>query len=112
MMAVHEGDADPLRRGLEHQWPRIEEIDSGGLEIGHTDRLPPLGEGFRHFAVKQDGQPLQLFGNRDRALAVGQVARRDSSEVRRVGKECVRTCSSRWSPYLSKKNTSNKSRGI
>src|SRR3546814_16641905 len=25
------------------------------------------------------------------------------SEERRVGKECVSTCSSRWSPYLSKK---------
>src|SRR3546814_11735210 len=28
-----------------------------------------------------------------------------SSEERRVGKECVRTCSSRWSPYPTKKNT-------
>src|SRR3546814_15583318 len=27
-----------------------------------------------------------------------------SSEVRRVGKECVSTCRSRWSPYLYKKN--------
>src|SRR3546814_12175713 len=27
------------------------------------------------------------------------------SEERRVGKECVRTCSSRWSPYHSKKTT-------
>src|SRR3546814_13534861 len=26
------------------------------------------------------------------------------SEERRVGKECVSTCSSRWSPYHSKKN--------
>src|SRR3546814_10016131 len=26
------------------------------------------------------------------------------SEERRVGKECVRTCRSRWSPYHSKKN--------
>src|SRR3546814_17042491 len=28
----------------------------------------------------------------------------DRSEERRVGKECVSTCSSRWSPYHSKKN--------
>src|SRR3546814_14291053 len=28
------------------------------------------------------------------------------SEERRVGKECVSTCRSRWSPYHSKKNTS------
>src|SRR3546814_18359692 len=27
------------------------------------------------------------------------------SEERRVGKECVRTCRSRWSPYDSKKKT-------
>src|SRR3546814_13426055 len=27
------------------------------------------------------------------------------SEERRVGKECVSTCRSRWSPYHSKKNT-------
>src|SRR3546814_15190754 len=26
------------------------------------------------------------------------------SEERRVGKECVSTCRSRWSPYINKKN--------
>src|SRR3546814_15681982 len=30
---------------------------------------------------------------------------RTRSEERRVGKECVRTCRSRWSPYPSKKNS-------
>src|SRR3546814_20000046 len=30
------------------------------------------------------------------------------SEERRVGKECVSTCRSRWSPYHKKKNTHNK----
>src|SRR3546814_12065977 len=30
------------------------------------------------------------------------------SEERRVGKECVRTCRSRWSPYHSKKKTIDK----
>src|SRR3546814_21093237 len=29
------------------------------------------------------------------------------SEERRVGKECVSTCRSRWSPYNTKKNTDN-----
>src|SRR3546814_4538088 len=29
---------------------------------------------------------------------------RSRSEERRVGKECVSTCRSRWSPYHSKKN--------
>src|SRR3546814_17135597 len=31
-----------------------------------------------------------------------------SSEERRVGKECVRTCRSRWSPYPEKTNQQNK----
>src|SRR3546814_17337518 len=29
------------------------------------------------------------------------------SEERRVGKECVSTCRSRWSPYYEKKNKKN-----
>src|SRR3546814_14244949 len=32
----------------------------------------------------------------------GAVAARHRSEERRVGKECVSTCRSRWSPYHSK----------
>src|SRR3546814_3593727 len=40
-----------------------------------------------------------------RALAFRQLARigLPRSEERRVGKECVSTCRSRWSPYHSKK---------
>src|SRR3546814_17415524 len=33
---------------------------------------------------------------------------RRRSEERRVGKECVSTCRSRWSPYNSKKNSHKK----
>src|SRR3546814_17578160 len=34
---------------------------------------------------------------------VGMYAETSRSEERRVGKECVSTCRSRWSPYHSKK---------
>src|SRR3546814_13725188 len=34
--------------------------------------------------------------------------RASRSEERRVGKECVSTCRSRWSPYHEKKNNKNK----
>src|SRR3546814_15501317 len=34
------------------------------------------------------------------------------SEERRVGKECVSTCGSRWSPYLYKKNIRPHSREV
>src|SRR3546814_17732783 len=37
-------------------------------------------------------------------LAVGRCVLCRRSEERRVGKECVRTCKSGWSPYHSKKN--------
>src|SRR3546814_20199644 len=39
-------------------------------------------------------------GERDHRL----VGLADRSEERRVGKECVSTCRSRWSPYHAKKN--------
>src|SRR3546814_6352874 len=39
-------------------------------------------------------------------IAVGtDLAWEKRSEERRVGKECVSTCRSRWSPYHSKKQT-------
>src|SRR3546814_17588956 len=45
-----------------------------------------------------DGQPVAaLLDAEDQAGATGVAAAR--SEERRVGKECVRTASSRWSPY-------------
>src|SRR3546814_16195171 len=42
-----------------------------------------------HEIISTDVLPLQIYGNR--------------SEERRVGKECVSTCRSRWSPYQYKK---------
>src|SRR3546814_16444907 len=33
------------------------------------------------------------------------ILRAERSEERRVGKECVSTCQSRWSPYHNKKKT-------
>src|SRR3546814_15099111 len=36
--------------------------------------------------------------------------RHPRSDERRVGKECVSTCRSRWSPYHSKKKNQNKQR--
>src|SRR3546814_18814981 len=38
-------------------------------------------------------------------ILIGQS--RASSEERPVGKECVRTCRSRWSPYPNNKRTKN-----
>src|SRR3546814_14825009 len=62
--------------------------------VGHAfDEFIPLG-GDRHFGEDEAimGGFATLSGRR--------------SEERRVGKECVRTCRSRWSPYHSKKKSS------
>src|SRR3546814_7514270 len=85
----------PLPRGaaLPHQ-------PSGGrLEVGEDLRLAVahagLVPGLALLAAAPDA--------RDCNLAAGLAPRRDEraprSEERRVGKECVSTCRSRWSPY-------------
>src|SRR3546814_16722905 len=51
-------------------------------------------------------------GARDLALVQARLDARvkgiERSEERRVGKECVSKCRSRWSPYHSTKNTRQK----
>src|SRR3546814_16132269 len=75
-----------LRRLDDHVVPdvelvfaRVEVIDLAGFLEAHSHR---------HALV---------FGHRNLPAA--------RSEERRVGKECVRTCRSRWSPYHSNKNS-------
>src|SRR3546814_14004275 len=75
--------------------------------IGHAAAWPIQGL-IRHFRgeierridARDAGQPVLS------AAAVGFIALR--SEERRVGKECVSTCRSRWSPYHKKKKKVNK----
>src|SRR3546814_15847550 len=70
----------------------------------------PLGLG--HIARKLGLDPLESFFDRgvggfvprgiddiDLAQRLNAVARHRRSEERRVGKECVSKCRSRWSPY-------------
>src|SRR3546814_14281346 len=47
------------------------------------------------------GLAFQTVGDGDREcpVLVARVTRQSRSEERRVGKECVSTCRSRWSPY-------------
>src|SRR3546814_3413007 len=50
---------------------------------------------------KNQGRRPSQSGGADRSVAAHSGRHR--SEERRVGKECVSTCRSRWSPYHSKK---------
>src|SRR3546814_14827549 len=47
------------------------------------------------------------MGNRVLLLGGASIPESDRSEERRVGKECVSTCRSRWSPYHYKKKKTN-----
>src|SRR3546814_19864322 len=77
-------DLDPLRQGASHQ--------------GRGDQLE-LPE------VSPQPQHRRPERNRERT---GGGRQRCRSEERRVGKECVSTCRSRWSPTPSNKKNKNK----
>src|SRR3546814_7642045 len=69
-----------------------------------TCALPILFAGDEAPSAAEPG--LDLVGDEERAVAPAQPRRlgevglvRQRSEERRVGKECVNTCRSRWSPY-------------
>src|SRR3546814_16341535 len=52
--------------------------------------------------------PAQVDAWHKAGVAAGGKSIEDRSEERRVGKECVSTCRSRWSPYHYKKNKERK----
>src|SRR3546814_1156378 len=56
---------------------------------------------FRHVAVLADTLWMDGLGNLREEIGLFQAAprTRHRSEERRVGKECVSKCRSRWSPY-------------
>src|SRR3546814_11842769 len=69
--------------------------------VAENDRM--AGDGLRVLAVARRDFDRATFDPRADLLALVR------SEERRVGKECVSTCRSRWSPYHStkKKTTTN-----
>src|SRR3546814_16752730 len=67
------------------------------------------GDAFARERVEHRVQPLRRRAQRGEVRRVaGRLPRGQSvrSEERRVGKECVSTCRSRWSPYHLKKKKS------
>src|SRR3546814_16097139 len=64
-----------------------------------------IGNGLLHFGILQDAVELAVQSGNDGGGCTGRrqdalpVVRFERSEERRVGKECVSTCRSRWSQY-------------
>src|SRR3546814_10501964 len=78
------------------------DVCSSDLQIGLEARLS--GVELRPRAQAEEGRLLVGLAHRQRGVAAGfgegVAAGVDMrSEERRVGKECVSTCRSRWSPY-------------
>src|SRR3546814_7836143 len=67
---------------------------TGGRGMRRADRL---------FQIIQERRRRKLVTARQLAEALEVSERTIRSEERRVGKECVSTCRSRWSPYHSNK---------
>src|SRR3546814_14310416 len=79
-------------------------IECESMHLRGTLNWPGFGKhgedwlGFIFIIDAWHGTPLQ--GNHEGTL---EWVERERSEERRGGKECVRTCRSRWSPYHKKK---------
>src|SRR3546814_1464435 len=63
----------------------------------------PISPAYGSVTIDRDRLTSDASGRLEDVLAdvagVQQFRRSDRSEERRVGKECVSTCRSRWSPY-------------
>src|SRR3546814_16651761 len=94
--------------GRDHPGEAVEDRDVGALELAGlaTERRGRLAGEDSHDlapAAHRDAQhPHPLLQRGDGGLALDDLAELEGpgrSEERRVGKECVSTCRSRWSPY-------------
>src|SRR3546814_13982405 len=88
-------------------------LDAAGMPLRPGEKAAPSNVGFRllkyPFGRWLAGQitPRSLVEKSLRGSVARQGIVDDAmrSEERRVGKECVSTCRSRWSPYHYKKKT-------
>src|SRR3546814_13977712 len=80
------------------QKPRTTDLQEGkNVAENRTPQKRP-----KHESIPEINSPLPPILGLSLVLAAARRASRRSEE-RRVGKECVSTCRSRWAPYNSKK---------
>src|SRR3546814_17240564 len=97
-------------------------IDRFGAAVREEDAVESLGHQRRNALRQFEGQRMpELEGRREIEHRGGlgdglgdlgpAMAGIERSEERRVGKECVSTCRSRWSPYQYNKKTKETPKG-
>src|SRR3546814_13180758 len=80
------------------------ELDQPGVTRTRLDSFDQLRPHYKLDFAEAAADALPDSGKFDRLIDQAAVR----SEERRVGKECVSTCRSRWSPSHEKKNDNNK----
>src|SRR3546814_11355893 len=98
--------AQRAQRSVEN---RVSTQPGGGSIPRNVTIAGRLNENSRHHIPRGAEQPLYVidFAQFDPQTLCGDISR---SEERRVGKECVRTCRCRWSPYNKKKKHKERTR--
>ena len=110
-VAATGGDVTLLHGRSDHQDALVDKLREagatvtaidGGMRITSTGRLK--AQSFRTteypgFATDMQAQFMALNAVSHGAATVTETIFENRSEERRVGKECVQPCSSRWSPY-------------
>src|SRR3546814_18861831 len=86
-----------------HKWRRLDPDKPSYTILAqmHRDLSEWIHPSYDRWITVREAARLQSF--HDGFIFHGS----ERSEERRVGKECVSTCRSRWSPYPSKKKTKN-----
>src|SRR3546814_17259812 len=89
---VCSSDLTKMRNVVRYGNPNLRLAKRSDLPPRASEDAPPLGKPSR---------TLEAHSNRSRVarLLDPPATARTRSEERRVGKECVSTCRSRWSPY-------------
>src|SRR3546814_16558407 len=105
-----------------HAQKKAAKVDTGRHLVLEAPHPSPLSAhngffGCRHFSkandfLKANGQDPIDWSLPPLAGPPALDAIVPRSEERRVGKECVSTCRSRWSPYHYKKNNINTTKAI
>src|SRR3546814_19877988 len=79
-------------------------LEAWGRLLEQLDEIRCAAGGSAHLR-DDELEALEIVAVERRVARDQRVALQQRSEARRVGKECVSTCRSRWSPHHSKNNT-------
>src|SRR3546814_5895944 len=88
--------------GMRARWKILSERATGGCD-GTSHAFSSLGTTLAGLADRCGFGLCSWRGRHGTGTVVVGINRRQRSEERRVGKECVSTCRSRWSPFHLKK---------